>query len=259
MDALSLFLATLGLLTTVLIAYHLTFSLARHIFLIDILTRYKPHLEKDTYYLPPLKCYPEKQQPVPFPLSPECIRVIAAYEKEVIANHVTREADIIQLQYKLERMYDQVWAALPTDEKYILYDFALDGFTNYKGGILLYRLLQKRVLRIDDDFRLTIMSENFHNYLLSKDIFNKPLLSKDDMAVYKYMKNARRQGSWQAFRIPLYIILSVAGIFIFLTQDELYQKVIGLFASIPSLAQMLTSFFGKNNGKDTAAGQNNDL
>ena len=259
MDALSLFLATLGLLTTVLIAYHLTFSLARHIFLIDILTKYKPHLEKDTYYLPSLKCYPEKQQPIPFPLSPECIEVIAAYEKEVIANHVTREADIIQLQYKLERIYDKVWAALPTDEKYILYDFALDGFTNYKGGILLYTLLQKRVLRIDNDFRLVIMSQNFHNYLLSKDIFNKTLLSKDDMAVYKYMKNARRQGSWQAFRIPLYIILSVAGIFIFLTQDELYQKVIGLFASIPSLAQMLTSFFGKSNGKDTPAGQNNDL
>jgi hypothetical protein len=250
MGPLFLFLVLVGFLAAGLIAYILTASLARHIFLLDVLARYRKHSFANPYQPLFLKSCTKYVEPDPFVLSPDCIKAIRDQENRIINGDVSREADILQAQHALEKMYDEVWKAIPTDEKYILYDFALDGFTNYKAGILLYKLLQKGLLRIDEDLRLEIMSHNFHNYLLSKDIFNKHLLNKDDIEVYTYMKNAKKQGSWQAFRVPLHIILAGVGLFVFLTQDALYQKMIGLFASIPSLMQMLMTFFEKSNGKD---------
>ena len=200
-------------------AYRLTISLTRHIFLLDVL--YK-------YYI-----------------------AICVFENPDQAGEIG-EVNISAIQLVLEDTYNNLWQSLSTEEKYILYDFALDGFTNYKSGTILYRLLRKKVVRITPELRLAPASKSFHNYLLNKDIFNKgDMNDKDDLEVFTFMKKVRKQGSWQAFRVPLHILLAAGGLFIFLTQDALYQKVIGLVTSVPAMAQMVLNIFERNkNGGD---------
>jgi hypothetical protein len=152
----------------------------------------------------------------------------------------------------LEKFYDGLWKKLSTEEKYILYDFALDGFTNYKAGILLYKLLYRDLLFVDKNFQLRVRSADFHNYLLSKDIFNQYLQDPEDIKVYKYMTSVRKQGFWQAFRVPLQVIIGAAGLFIFFTQEALTQKIVGLCTSLPFITQMLSSLFDRSNGQKDA-------
>jgi len=200
-------------------AYRLTTSLTRHIFLLDVLHKYYQAGDP----------FEELNQAGEIP------------EEKILADQMAQKD-----------CYDSLWQSLSTEEKYILYDFALDGFTNYKSGTILYRLLRKKVVTITPELRLVPASQSFHNYLLNKDIFNKGQMNdKDDLEVFSFMKTVRKQGSWQAFRVPLLILLAAGGLFIFLTQDALYQKVIGLVTSVPALAQMVLNLFERNkNGGD---------
>jgi hypothetical protein len=45
---------------------------------------------------------------------------------------------------------------------------------------------------------------------------------------------------------PLFLLLSAAGIFVFLTQDAIYQKMTGLLTSIGSLLPLISQFFNKS-------------
>jgi hypothetical protein len=231
LGAMRIFLLLLGIFALMLIAQRLTASLASHVFLLRLLEKYG-RANYDEARLPEV-LYPPVE-----------------------------ENTTLHMQVRLEKPYDDLWKKLTTEEKYVLYDFALDGFTNYKAGILIYKLLHRDLLYVDRNFLLRIRSADFHNYLLSKDIFNPYQENKEDIKVYKYMMSVRKQGFWQAFRVPLQVILGAAGLFIFFTQEALSQKIIGLLTSLPFITQMLASFFERSNGqknKDPGSDQNPDL
>ena len=164
------------------------------------------------------------------------------------------ENRILRTQLILEQFYDGIWKDLSTEEQYILYDFALDNFTNYKAGVLIYKLLHRDLLYIDSNYQLRIRSADFHNYLLSKDLFCQYTQNAEDMKVYKYMLRVRNQGFWQAFRVPLQVIIGAAGLFIFFTQEALSQKILGLFTSLPFVTQLLASVFERPNGQKNKGG-----
>ncbi|MEJ7678407.1 MAG: hypothetical protein WKG06_11215 [Segetibacter sp.] len=54
---------------------------------------------------------------------------------------------ILRIQHLLTPGYNAIWEGLKSDEKFLLYDFALDGYTNYKNVDILYRLYQKGLIR----------------------------------------------------------------------------------------------------------------
>jgi hypothetical protein len=245
-DALPLSLAALALPLMALIAWCLTGSLASHVFLLQLLRKYKQHTHR-----------PRTGEPCDLILEPgeplrslPCKQYILTFENPFHPGPRYNEKEILQTQVQLEKLYDSLWTKITTEEKYILYDFSLDGFTNYKAGVLIYKLLYRDLLRIDDNYQLHIRSLDFYNYLLSKNIFNQYLIDTNDLEVYRYMSNVRKQGSWQTFRIPLQIIFAVLGLFVFFTQEALYQRVIGLFTSLPVITQLLASFFEKTNSQD---------
>jgi len=232
MGPLSFLSFILGLMLTGVLAYLLTYSLSRHIFLLGLLDKY-PTPGKIDYA--------------------GVIDKIRKDESEKIKDTQDDEESLLSIQSGAENYYDRIWADLSTPEKFILYDFSLDGFTNYKAGTILYKLIRKGILVIDhEDRSLHIMTQSFHNYLLNKDLFNRQLTSDKDKDIYLYMKKATKQGSWQSIKTPLLILLAVTGLFIFFTQEELYQKITGLSASIPSLIQVFSSLFDKSSGKDAA-------
>jgi len=46
----------------------------------------------------------------------------------------------------------------------------------------------------------------------------------------------------------LFILITAAGIFIFVTQDAIYQKITGLITSLTSLLPLLSNLFNKSGG-----------
>ncbi|HEV3252317.1 MAG TPA: hypothetical protein VGZ71_15260, partial [Puia sp.] len=63
------------------------------------------------------------------------------------------------------------------------------------------------------------------------------------------MAKVSTEDSWKKFKVPMLLVLAGIGIFIFVTQGAIYQKITGLLTSISSLLPLLTGLFNKNNGK----------
>ncbi len=141
------------------------------------------------------------------------------------------------VQAQLKDVYEKIWAGLSPREKFVAYDFAIDSLANYKAGLPLYNLIRKGVLCVGNDGQLHFITHSFHNFILNQS-GNKVIVAQ--------LKKAREQGSWQTIRMPLFLILAAAGIFVFLTQDAIYQKITGLLTSITSLVPLISQFFNKS-------------
>jgi hypothetical protein len=120
-------------------------------------------------------------------------------------------------------------------EKFVLYDLAKDGFTNYRTASLLWRL-QKRNLLVFSNGQLEPVTDSFREYILSQ---------YDDPGVTACLKKSRQEGSWRSFKLPLTILFTAFGLFIFFTQGALYQKLGGLLTSLLSMGSQISSFFDK--------------
>ena len=144
---------------------------------------------------------------------------------------------ILYVQMELKDTYKRIWDDLSSQEKFVAYDFAIDNLANYKAGSSLYNLIRKGILCVGEDDQLHFITHSLHNYILDRS---------GDKAIVTQMKKAREQGSWQRLRVPLFLLLSAAGIFVFLTQDAIYQKMTGLLTSIGSLVPLISQFFNKS-------------
>jgi len=144
---------------------------------------------------------------------------------------------ILYMQMELKEAYKKIWDQLSPREKFVAYDFAIDSLANYKAGSPLYNLIRKGVLYVGDDDQLHFITHSLHNFVLDRS---------KDKTIVDQLKKAHEQGSWQRFRMPLFLLLSAAGIFVFLTQDAIYQKMTGLLTSIGSLVPLISQFFNKS-------------
>jgi hypothetical protein len=249
-----------SLLLSILLAVRLTISLSKRIFLVhlydaknweeirdneaNILFRQSlsPKLKRVLYYqyqknLAIFNKMPFQMaaaQPNPFYLS---LREINSYENEF--TNTLSERRIIWMSKLLLPTYDKIWDSLAAREKFILYDFAVDGFANYKTEKIIRGLLEKGILYFNDR-RLSIVTTSLREYILEK---------KGDEQVKTYMKRADAEDNWKHLKIPLFLILAGIGIFVFVTQDAIYQKITGLLTSVTSLLPLVSSIFSKSNGK----------
>jgi len=139
----------------------------------------------------------------------------------------------------LEPVYYNLWNKLSARYKFILFDFAQDGFANYKAGRDLQALIEKGLLFFDGQ-RLSVMTLSFQEYILQM---------KDDPELNVFLSKAKKENTWNKIQTPLLVLLMAAGIFIFATQEEVYKKITGLLATITSLLPLLTGMFGKPSGK----------
>jgi hypothetical protein len=141
---------------------------------------------------------------------------------------------ILALTDYLKPVYaDIFWKRLSSDEeRYILYDFATDRYTNYKNSAVLYRLISKGVLVTKEGY-LDVFSLSFRQYLLS--------LSEGDDAnrLVELQRKYRLPGTWQSVRVPAIAILLVLAVFLFATQPQVSTFLAGLALLATSLTTVI--------------------
>ncbi|HMH20517.1 MAG TPA: hypothetical protein VK563_02020, partial [Puia sp.] len=170
---------------------------------------------------------------------------LCRYEMNLPLGELTTERTILDMCARFDTLYHKVWDQLSPEEKFFLYDFASDGFANYKNGITLSRLISKGVLTVDHQ-HLRFMSLSFREWVL------RQYASPEIAAV---MKKGQEQGSWQNMKMPLLLILAIPGLFIFITQDDIYQKIMGFVTAIGPLFHLVSSLLSKPEPKEPKGGK----
>ena len=171
------------------------------------------------------------------PLYPE-IKDIYFFEKNLPLSVL--EENILGNMKILENYYQILWTRLDERQKFLLFDFSQDGFSNYKSEKDLRQLMNKGLLFFDD-LRLTTMTLSFQEYILQM---------KEDKQISGFIEAAAKEDTWKKLKSPILIGLTCVGVFIFFTQDAVYQKITGLLTSLTSLLPLLTNLFNsKENGE----------
>ena len=227
----------------VFIFYKTIYSITRRIFLIDFFKTVNTKTEaanasgqEDTLWL--------QERYKPASLKEICKGLFAADEamnfatirrKENEALKENNEEVIIRLHLALNDVYDAIWKQCTDIEKYTLYDFATDGFTNYKQTILLYDLYNKGLLVKEEDGNITLMTKSFRNFLITKE----------ETEAVKKMSRESKTGSWSTLRTVFYIILIASAIFIFISQEEASKRLITIVTSMGALLPAILKLFDK--------------
>ncbi len=162
------------------------------------------------------------------------------------------ETDVVlALTDYLKPVYaDIFWKKLSNDEeRYVLYDFAKDRYTNYKNSAILYRLISKGMLVTKEGY-LDVFSLSFRQYLLC-------LPEGDDAErMIELQTKYSVPGTWQSVRVPAIAILLVLGVFLFATKPQVSTFIAGLAVLATSLTTVIT--FVRASLPDTSKKTNNE-
>ena len=110
---------------------------------------------------------------------------------------------------------------LSQKEQWLLYHFARHGLLNYKNVEEMDHLLGIGVLKIREG-GVWFFSPAFRAYILMN--WRPDLLPKEALG----------RSAWQRFRIPFLILLTVVAAFLFLTQQEAWQRITALVGALGS-------------------------
>lgn len=218
--------------------YKLTIALATRIFLIDMF--------RNGLRFP---CRTE-EHPSPPPCSDssaefeELLAEIRAKESEVDTSDPLRRAEhILCIRAAYAKVYEDKWAGLPPEKKFILFDLARDGFANYRTANILFDLMRDRLILFTGAHRLQLVTDSFREFVLQKS---------DDPQVIATLKRSRQKGQWTSFKTGLMILFTAFGLFIFLTQDSLFQKMTGLLTALITMSSQFSTIFGRFGSRPAA-------
>ena len=124
----------------------------------------------------------------------------------------------------------------------IAHRLARDGFANYRTANTLFDLLNDRLLEFRRNGHLELITPSFREFVL---------LKAEDPEVIAALKKSRQNGEWLSFKTGLMILFTAFGLFIFFTQDALFQKMTGLLTSLISLTTQFSTLFNKSIPKST--------
>lgn len=143
---------------------------------------------------------------------------------------------ILHLEYLLTPAYNAIWNKLKSNERFVLYDFALDGFTNYKNIDIIYRLYQWGLIR-KNGHQLELMSYNFRSYLLGK-AGTKEILN---------LEQQQNTGStWKSLRNIFFILALAILIFLFITQQDVSNRILVIVSGLATLVPGLLKIFDRS-------------
>jgi hypothetical protein len=155
-----------------------------------------------------------------------------------ISKHIDEHSDdlfILKIQDIVQNYYYSIWVTLSNKEKYVLYDLAQDELTNYKNYSTLVDLERKGILYFDcDENSLKIFNKSFRNFILT-------VVDPDDAMMLKSEINTG--GTWDAIRTIMIIFVVAAGIFLFITENWFYNKLLIIGAAVATFAPLVVNFF----------------
>lgn len=149
----------------------------------------------------------------------------------------------LKIQSFANNFYMGIWHSLSSDERYILYDLALDGLVNISDTFSLGLLMNKRLITEEEGI-LHIFNSSFRNFILS---------SVDEKEIAHLQMLHKKHSNWNNLKVPLLIIVMVVFIFLAIAQEGLYSRMVGIITSIaagiPALLKLL-SLLGTQNSKE---------
>ncbi|MEO5889764.1 MAG: cache domain-containing protein [Ferruginibacter sp.] len=171
---------------------------------------------------------------------------IAGFEKEydyfrpVQNSRVAYQQEIamISAQDRYRDFYFFIWDKCKPKEKYLLLDFAKNGFVNFKNTEVIYNLLKKDIFIIQKE-EIKLFSASFRAFVL---------LQRQSKEMIGLQKEFQQGSAWQTVRIPLLIVLFGIAFFVFFTQEQTFQKVTALVAGVSTIFSLLVKFFSDGSG-----------
>jgi len=156
----------------------------------------------------------------------------AAFDFEPVLNQpqMNQFEQYVVAQVQKEKEYYQfVLLSCTASEKYLLYNFSVNGFINFKNVAEIYKLLDKGIL-YERQSEIRMFSLGFRAYIL------RYYSIQGHQAIVKTMK---KKSAWQSFKTPFMVLLIVVAAFVFFTQQDTWQRfsalLTGLGTSIPLL------------------------
>ncbi len=141
------------------------------------------------------------------------------------------------LVLKMEKLsfsyYDHVWDSLSGDEQFLLLDLAQDTLLNLKDRKTIAQLLGKGILRHQG--RIEFVSPSFKNYILTE---------VDQSSFEKMQKKIELEGTWNRFKVPVILIGTSLGVFLFITQQDFLSNMNTILISAGTLVGVYLKFSG---------------
>ncbi len=148
-----------------------------------------------------------------------------------------RQRMVMQTQNLSHGYYNDIWNALPTRERYMLYDLAKDGFLNIKNRNSLFSLMKKGLIVWRN--RPRIFNDSFKNFIYTSVSLNEAL---------RLEKRNQASGSWGNIRILFYLIIAATIAFIAMGKPEIledFEAIVGALGGlgvvIPLVSKLLAS------------------
>jgi len=157
-----------------------------------------------------------------------------------------QEERLLNEQSLFHIYYYSIWNSLEDREQYLIYDLAQDGLANYRNIGIINNLMHKGIL-VNNNLRLRFFRKSFQNFILTNISREQSLQLELD---------SKRSGNWSNLKFPFIMIILSLFIFLFVTQQDLFNDLTGWLAtaaaSIPVLMRVFGGFttlnlFGKKN------------
>jgi hypothetical protein len=142
------------------------------------------------------------------------------------------EDHVLNTQNREQLFYHAIWNSLEKREHLLIYDLAQDGLVNYRNLYVVYNLMSRGIL-IHTNGRLKLFNKSFANFVLT-------IIDKEQ--ALEFERDAKRTGSWANLKLPLIIVIAAVLMFMFLSQQEVFNQLIGWFTAAIALLPVLTRF-----------------
>jgi hypothetical protein len=155
----------------------------------------------------------------------------------VTSGQLTREQALDEIGERAAQCYRRIWESCSADQKVVLGHIAQHGLANASARTTVRRLLGRRLLHKDPALRP--MNETFRRFILSGSC-------RADVA---RLEASAAPSAWDRLRMPLAIGVVGVGVFLFSTQRELYNAILGVTTaaavSVPALIRTVTMLAGR--------------
>jgi hypothetical protein len=160
---------------------------------------------------------------------------VSNLEAEISPDELDSKIQTAAVEY-----YRQLWDTLSNEEKLVLAQLAHEGLVNPKNRMLVARLMNKGIILRDPCFRL--MNSSFARFVLaavSPEIMNE-------------WERAGLRLPWRTIRFVLLGAVVIVGIFLYVSQQALFEGMVGYVGAIAAAIAGLVNVFGIFKGAPSA-------
>lgn len=161
------------------------------------------------------------------------VNVLSQYEQMYHSGLKPGKSINVKLLHSRNKLfYTFIWNNLCRFEKLVLYDLTHDGLINLKNEKVIYRLMQKKLVRYD---QYLLPFSNGFEYFVNNSIHPKEKKNLERSSNFK--------GMWHTMRYPIIAALIIIAVFVFISQGYSIEKVTAIFAGVLTLMATMTKLF----------------